>query len=323
MYYFGYLIKFFGLGLLACVQGLTMIHAQTIEPSSFVTCAGGAAVCDLKTGLMWEVKVAGGGECTINLHGVDVACSFDQANDALISTINAENNGTGYLGFNDWRIPSVAELTSIVDYTLANPTIDPVFGPTSVINYWSSTPHSAGQLNAWRVNFGGGFVMFGSRAEAMSVRAVRNGGKVLCAGGQALCDLHSGLMWEIKVEGGGECTTNLHAVDAQCTFDQAIGAWIQAINAENSGTGYLGFNDWRVPSIEELVTSVDYSRASPAIDPNFGPNSNSDYWSSTTRASTARMDNSSSAWDVSYFAGSVFSESKTRAQSVRAVRGGR
>ena len=323
MYYFGYLINFFWLGIFVCIQGLSIVHAQIEEPSTFVICAGGQAVCDLKTGLMWEVKIDGGGECATNLHAVDAACSFDQANDTLITAINAENDGTGYLGFNDWRIPSVAELTSIVDYTLANPTIDQVFGPTSVMNYWTSTPQSSGPLNAWWVNFGDGIVMSGSSAEALSVRAVRSGGKVLCSGGQAVCDLDSGLMWEVKVAGGGECATNLHAVDAGCTFDQAMGVWIEAINAENSGIGYLGFTDWRVPSIEELVTTVDYLRASPAIDPIFGPISSADYWSSTTRADTSFTDNSSSAWDVNYFGGSVFSESKINAQGVRAVRGAR
>ncbi len=62
MHYFRYLINFLWLGLLVCMQGATMVYAQTVESSSFVTCAGGQAVCDLKTGLMWEVKVAGGGQ---------------------------------------------------------------------------------------------------------------------------------------------------------------------------------------------------------------------------------------------------------------------
>ncbi|MCP4406511.1 MAG: DUF1566 domain-containing protein [Gammaproteobacteria bacterium] len=184
---------------------------------------------------MWEKKAAGGGACTTNLHAVDAACSFDQANGELIAAINAENTGAGHLGFNDWRVPTVVEMTGIVDYTRSNPTIDQVFGPTSVINYWSSTPHSVGQFNAWRVHFGGGSVMFGGRAEELSVRAVRHGGKVPCGGaGQAVCDLDSGLMWEIKEEGSGECVTSLHAVDAECTFEQATGSWIQAINAESA-----------------------------------------------------------------------------------------
>ena len=96
-------------------------------------------ITDNATGLMWQ---QGDSEANMN---------WKQALD-WVQQKNAEN----YLGNNDWRLPNVKELQSIVDYTRAPATtnsaaIDSVF-ICSVItdeggadNYpfcWSSTTHS-------------------------------------------------------------------------------------------------------------------------------------------------------------------------------------
>ena len=47
-------------------------------------------------------------------------------------------------------------------------------------------------------------------------------------------DLVTGWMWEKKVAGGGTCAVDLHAVGATCTWADATGAWIAAINAEGA-----------------------------------------------------------------------------------------
>lgn len=70
---------------------------------------------------------------------------------AYVRRMNEEN----YLGYGDWRLPSVKELHTITDYRYSpaktgSPAIDPIFNMTSVRNengdqdwafYWSSTTH--------------------------------------------------------------------------------------------------------------------------------------------------------------------------------------
>jgi hypothetical protein len=134
---------------------------------------------DLNTRLIWEVKCSGCG----GLHDVNNRYSWsgDQGTEETIwdwlDDINAEG-GTGYAGHNDWRIPNVRELQSIVDYGVANPSIDPIFSPNVGGTYWSST-HRAFEHGAWAVDFENGLVYTGVEnfVDAWSVRAVRGGPK--------------------------------------------------------------------------------------------------------------------------------------------------
>jgi len=136
-------------------------------------------------------------------------------------------------------------------------------------------------------------------------------------GDGTITDNRTGLMWEKKVAGAGTCLDALHAVDAVCIWSDATGAWISAVNAEG-GTGYAGYNDWRVPNVRELMSIVDYGLFSPVIDPIFGPTAAGTYWSSTSVAPA-----SSGAWFVSFFFGDVDALGKVDTLRVRAVRGGR
>jgi hypothetical protein len=137
---------------------------------------------DLHTGLLWEVKCLGCG----GLHDVDN--TYPRSGDGSIDTIwdwldaiNAEG-GTGYAGHNDWRIPNMRELESIVDYGRVLPAIDPIFNPTTAVDlYWSSTTFAFIPSFAWGVAFDSGAVGVGGKGGALAplrlVRAVRGGSK--------------------------------------------------------------------------------------------------------------------------------------------------
>ena len=82
-------------------------------------------------------------------------------------------------GFKDWRLPTIRELLTLVDYERHEPAIDPIFQCVSSY-YWTSTPaaHSPSGY-AWVVDFDNGASNWGRRSYGFHVRAVRNtGGKL-------------------------------------------------------------------------------------------------------------------------------------------------
>lgn len=72
-----------------------------------------------------------------------------------------------------WRLPTVKELISIVDYDKHGPCIDPVFIDTQTAYYWSSTPFAGDSGNAWIVNFSYGNVYWYHFDYEYYVRPVR------------------------------------------------------------------------------------------------------------------------------------------------------
>lgn len=84
------------------------------------------------------------------------------------------------------------------------------------------------------------------------------------------------------------------------------GAFIQRVNASNSGQGLCGFSDWRLPKVTELQSIVHYGQHNPAIDERYFPNNEWDtfyagragfYWSSQRYFLTV--------WGVSFTTGNI------------------
>lgn len=137
---------------------------------------GDGTVTDNRTGLTWEKKTEANVTTTYDWQG-----ALD-----YVAELNAMNGGTGFAGHNDWRVPNVKELLSIVDYGRFSPSIHPSFGPTvgayGGLKYWSSTSWAAyyPEGNAWAVDFGDAWgsydgVSTWSKASSLRVRAVRGG----------------------------------------------------------------------------------------------------------------------------------------------------
>jgi len=152
---------------------------------------GDGTITDLNTGLMWEQKIRDivGGE---GLHHVGRVFPWDSAAPTIwdwLEGVNTEG-GTGLGGHNDWRIPNVKELQSIVDYGTFNPAVDVAFNNnpgmlatcsvaecsrTASSFYWSATTFAGNPAVAWVVHFFSGNVNFDLKGNTLVVRAVRGG----------------------------------------------------------------------------------------------------------------------------------------------------
>jgi len=92
--------------------------------------------------------------------------------------------------------------------------------------------------------------------------------------------------------------------------------WVEAISYCEALT--LGGNDdWRLPNKKELLSIVDYNTYNPAISSVFQNTTSSDYWSSTTYASST-----SNAWGVNFYYGGTRNGYKRYSKDVRCVRAG-
>lgn len=123
---------------------------------------GNGTVTDTTTGLMWQQ---------------DTPDNYMTWKNALSY---CENLDLG--GYTDWRLPTIKELRSIVDYSRYNPAIDTtVFKDTFASFYWSNTTHSYYTSGAWGVDFyyGYGYAATTSKYDSHYVRAVRSGQPVL------------------------------------------------------------------------------------------------------------------------------------------------
>lgn len=266
---------------------------QGIAPS--YTNNGNGTITDLNTGLTW-----------IKARGVKV--SWDSA------FILAAQCNTG--GYNDWRVPTIKELYSLIDFNgrsaptsnMCIPYIDSTFfgwktGDTTIgervidAQDWSATKYKALTMQNDSTIFGVNFVdgrikgypqyqpgSGNTIKQRMYIRFVRGNpnygiNNFADNGDSTITDNATGLMWSKNDSRAG------------MNWQSAL-AWVQTKNTSN----YLGYNDWRLPTAKELQSIVDYTRCkdftnSAAINPVFNASQISDeggnvnwpfYWSNTT-----------------------------------------
>lgn len=138
-------------------------------PTSRFTDHGNGTVTDAHTGLMWAKCTAGlsGAACG---QGALTVVTWQGALDFAASSSLA--------GYEDWRLPNVNELRSIVEQRCWRPTINQdaaVFPNTPSLSFWSSSPSALSSLNAWIVEFHDGNSNDPHRGSSARVRLVRAG----------------------------------------------------------------------------------------------------------------------------------------------------
>ena len=163
---------------------LTKIGAKATKAA--IACRYGdnsdGTVTDYDTGLQWEKKTGGVADLCLlgDVHCVNDRYDWNGANLFVDGSADGTTVTSFLAGYADWRLPTIAELRTIVDETVpgcgsGGPCIDPVFGPTAAYYYWSATTNADFPDYAWNVNFGNGFVSLADKNNNFAVRAVRTG----------------------------------------------------------------------------------------------------------------------------------------------------
>jgi hypothetical protein len=116
------------------------------------------SILDTQTGLEWDAET----------HGpMQWQRAMDYARDLWAG------------GHDDWRLPTIAELVGIVDYTRVIPAT--TMPGMSSDTLWSSSSHVGSASGAWYVYFYSGYVHFSSETSTFHVRCVRRGKRMSTA----------------------------------------------------------------------------------------------------------------------------------------------
>lgn len=139
-------------------------------------------------------------------------------------------------------------------------------------------------------------------------------------------DNNTGLVWQTCAWGQSGVTCGSGAASGRTWSTSTTSC--SGFNTVNSGNGYAGRKDWRLPTTREFITIQNYGNQNPAAYtsnfPNFAPqvcgSSNNGHWTSDVDAT-----NASNAWNVNFgdcsgwYTGFTFSNSKTNNQFQRCV----
>ncbi len=136
-------------------------------PTSRFSDHGDGTVTDTQTELMWA-------KCAEGLR--DSACSTGSASTHNWKAALVLADSSELAGYDDWRLPNLNELDSIVERQCYSPAINlSVFPNTPASLFWSASPNANNSNLAWVVNFSHGNSSSSYRSNDLQVRLVRSG----------------------------------------------------------------------------------------------------------------------------------------------------
>jgi len=137
--------------------GLLMVGLLVFGQAEFKRGDNNLTVIDTDTQLEWQDKYTDNSIKGANWNGAISYC---------------ENLGLD--GKNDWRLPNINELKSIVIETQYAPTIDEKFKYTKNHYYYSSTARKQSTSYKYRINFTDGSISYAYASDGYYIRCVRD-----------------------------------------------------------------------------------------------------------------------------------------------------
>jgi len=127
-------------------------------------------VLDTQTDLMWLLCVEGlsGEACE---EGEVLEFNWAQA----LQQVDKVNGSGGKSSYQDWRLPNIRELSTLVEMQCAAPAINlDVFPNTPVAQTWTSSPYHFYTHYSWLVDFNYGAPTYDERIRGKTLRLVRD-----------------------------------------------------------------------------------------------------------------------------------------------------
>ena len=139
------------------------------KPALRFICQGNSTVNDTQTGMLWQ-------RYSLGVFGYQPCASTVQRYNwrNAVQAARAANTAGGMYGYCDWRLPTLAEMQTLLQPQPAPPMIDsPVFPATASALYWTSTEQPGRLDAAWGLDFANGRDSLGCKKRQGGVRLVR------------------------------------------------------------------------------------------------------------------------------------------------------
>ncbi|MGG7055467.1 DUF1566 domain-containing protein [Nitrosomonas sp. ANs5] len=151
------------------------LYAQTCRnditpttPTQDFTLHDDSTVTHNKTGLMWM-------RCALGQSWNGVGCTGNSQSHNWQGALQVAD-GFSFAGHDDWRLPNIKELGSIVEQACISPAINTTaFPATPSTNFWSASTDAKSVNFAWLVAFSTGNGSVTLKSHVYSVRLVRGG----------------------------------------------------------------------------------------------------------------------------------------------------
>ena len=234
---------------------------------------------DLVTGLVWQRH--------------DDGQPFDQA--GAVARCAAFQSPGAPAG--QWRLPSVVELATTVQYGMNGPSTDQAFDHAQPTSYWTASPVVGSKMLGWTVDYDAGEVMPVLKDRAVAVRCVRGQLKSANPGSD-----------QLRLAGpltAGDATVldTANQVEWQRRDDGVRRSWRESL-AYCANLALNDHHDWHLPNVYELLSLVEFGMRglnTPAkIDPLFQDPRPDLYWTSTFNEGQP-----TTAWSVTFNLGIV------------------
>lgn len=246
----------------------TGIARNYSTPAAHATYTSDYTTKDNSTGLVWKTCSQGlsGATCATGTAATlpNDGTASDATNDATngCKALNSANAGNGYSGIKTWRLPTLLELQTLVNYGTNSPAIDTTaFPATALSNYWSSNIWAANITSSWTNDFNLGQLLYNPNTSLYNVRCVSGPPKNYSFNftdnsDGTIKDNATGLIWQKCGQGQNN--------DASCSGALTTSTFANAISYCN-GLSLAG-RVWRLPNVRELWTLSDLTKSFPTID---------------------------------------------------------